>query len=306
MEREKIVISGINGFVGHHLAKELKKSDKYIVGIGQNEEVNPKIKDIVDEYFQENLTQNWPAITNVKTIIHLAGLSAVGKSFEAPQAYINSNSAMLTNMCEYYIKQDDKPRIIIASSGTVYSPNQPLPITEDGELAYSSPYVVSKMLNENQAAYYRNRGLDCIVVRPFNHIGPDQDRGFILPDFYNRLSTLDEGEDTISVGNIETYRDFTDVRDIVRAYGKIALAITLKHNVYNICSGVSLSGVEIFNKLKSAMDLPNVKYEINQSLVRPTDIKNIVGDSSRLKDELSWEPQIDINQTIIDFVKSQS
>lgn len=306
MDKEKVVISGVNGFVGHHLARELHDAGISVVGIGRETEVSSEISNIVNEYHQADLVQTWPEIPNTKAVIHLAGLAAVAPSFDNPQFYINTNSSMVTNLCEYYVKQDKKPRIVIVSSGVTYSPNQPMPIAEDGVMGFSSPYAVSKVLNENQAAYYRSRGLDCVIVRPFNHIGPGQDKGFILPDFYDRLSSLKEGETTIITGNIETRRDYTDVRDIVRAYGKIALATTLKHNTYNICSGKSLSGADIFNALKSAMDLNDVGYEVNQSLVRPTDIANIVGDSSRLKDELGWEPQIDISQTVIDFVKSKN
>lgn len=305
MDKEKIIVSGINGFAGHHLARELSNSDIWVIGVGQDAEVSPDISNIVNEYHQADLTKNWPDIPNIKAVIHLAGLANVGSSFDNPQLYVDSNSSMVTNLCEYYTKQDTKPRIIIVSSGTVYDMRQPMPISEDGKIGFISPYSVSKVLTENQATYYRNCGLDCIIARPFTHTGPGQGRGFILPDFYSRLAALEEGRQTIVTGNIETCRDYTDVRDIVRAYGKIALASTLEHCVYNICSGVSLSGLEVLSELKNAMGLPNIEYEVDQSLVRPTDIKVIVGDASRIKDELGWEPQIDFHQTVIDFVESK-
>jgi GDP-4-dehydro-6-deoxy-D-mannose reductase len=182
-----------------------------------------------------------------------------------------------------------------------------MPISEVGEIGLSSPYAVSKILNENQVTYYRNRGLDCVVARPFNHIGPGQKEGFILPDFYNRLSNLESSEQqTIQTGNIETRRDYTDVRDIARAYSKLALAPKLEHIIYNICSGASLSGREILDELKTAMKLPNIQYETDPSLVRPTDAMEIIGDATRLKNELDWVPLIDIHQTVIDFVQAQS
>lgn len=306
MDKEKVIISGINGFVGQHLARELDNAGVTVIGIGQDAEVDPKISNIVHEYHQTDLTKEWPDVLNVKAVVHLAGLAAVGPSFDNPQIYIDTNSSMVTNLCEYYVKQESKPRIVIVSSGAIYDSTQPMPITEDGRVGFTSPYTVSKVLNENQATYYRNRGLDCVIARPLNHIGPGQNQGFILPDLYSRLSSLKEGESSVSTGNIETRRDYTDVRDIARAYGKIALAPILKHNIYNICYGASLSGIEIFNELKNAMDLPEIGYQIDQSLFRPTDVGDIVGDSSRLKDELGWKPQIDISQTVIDFVKSKS
>lgn len=306
MDKEKVVISGVNGFVGHHLAKELYGAGLSVVGVGRETEVSTNIADIIDEYHQADLINEWPEIPEAKAVIHLAGLAAVGPSFDNPQLYLNANSSMVTNLCEYYMKQDKKPRVVIVSSGAIYSPNQPMPITEAGEIDFSSPYAVSKVLNENQVTYYRKRGLDCVVVRPFNHIGPGQAEGFLLPDLYKQLSSLKEGEHTIITGNIETRRDFTDVRDVARAYGKIALAPVLKDSLYNICSGSSLSGVEIFNALKGAMNLSEIGHEIDPSKVRPTDVMDIIGSSNRLKDELGWEPQIDIHQTVIDFVNSKS
>ncbi len=305
MDKEKVVISGVNGFVGHHLTRELYSAGLLVVGIGQEAVVNSDISDIVSEYHQANLVEEWPIIPDAKAVIHLAGLAAVSPSFEKPQVYINANSSMVTNLCEYYIKQESRPRIVIISSGAIYSPNQPIPIKESGEIGFSSPYAVSKVLNENQVAYYRNRGLDCVIARPFNHIGPGQAKGFILPDFYGRLASIGKDEHTIITGNIETRRDYTDVRDIARAYSKLALAPELKDSIYNICSGTSLSGAEIFNELKQAMGLKDVSYKIDPSLVRPTDVKDIVGDSLRLRNELGWNPEIDIHQTIKDFVKSK-
>jgi GDP-4-dehydro-6-deoxy-D-mannose reductase len=304
MHKDKVVVSGINGFVGEHLARELVNSGISVIGIGQDTEPNHNIANILHSYIQTNLIEQWPDIPGVKAVIHLAGLAAVGPSFDKPQLYINTNSAMVTNLCEYYLRQDQKPRIVIVSSGAIYSPQQPMPISEESKIDLASPYAVSKVLNENQAEYYRNRGLDCVIVRPFNHIGPGQTNGFILPDLYNKISSLAEGEDTISTGNVKTRRDYTDVRDIVSAYSKIALAPILKHHTYNICRGASVSGSEIFDKLKEALTSKDIKYKIDKSLVRPTDPKNIVGDSSRLETELGWKPKIDIQQTVIDFVES--
>lgn len=305
MEKERVVVSGVNGFVGHHLARELFSAGVSVVGIGQENNVNPAISEIVDEYYQANLVESWPDVPKAKAIIHLAGLAAVGPSFEKPQLYINANSSMVTNLCEHYVNKEQKPRIVIVSSGTVYDSNQDLPINEAGRIGFTSPYAVSKILNENQADYYRHRGLDCVVVRPFNHIGPGQGLGFLLSDMYERLSKLGDGEKIVT-GNIETRRDYTDVRDIVRAYGRLALTTTLNYGVYNLCSGKSVSGVEIFNSLKKEMGLNGIRYEIDQSLVRPNDILDIVGDSSRLQEETGWSPQIDIHQTVADFVKSKA
>ncbi len=306
MDKKRIVISGINGFVGHHLAHRLVEWGNEVIGIGHDAEVLEPLKDIVSEYYSADLTTTWPDIPDADGVIHLAGLAAVGPSFDDPQRYINMNSAMVTHMCEYYAAQDKKPRLLVVSSGAIYDPNQPMPLDESAAIGFSSPYAVSKILVENQCAYYRNRGLDCVIVRPFNHIGPGQGLGFILPDFYDRLSKLEDKSAAISVGNIETRRDYTDVRDIVDAYTRLVTALELKASLYNVCSGASLSGREILDQLKAAMHLDSVSFEVDPSLVRPTDIDNIVGDSSRLQSELGWSPTHQIHQTIQDFVQSKT
>jgi GDP-4-dehydro-6-deoxy-D-mannose reductase len=304
MEKRRVVITGVSGFVGYHLASELKSNDVSVIGVGYEEEAPAHLDDVIDEYISADLTQNWPGIESVDSIIHLAGFAAVGPSFDNPQKYINGNSSMVTHMCEYYLGQDKKPRVVIISSGAIYDADQSMPISETGRVGFNSPYAVSKILTENQAEYYRGRGLECVVLRPFNHIGPGQAEGFILPDLYKQLSENSEGK--IMVGNLETRRDYTDVRDIVRAYGKMALAPNLKHGLYNVCSGRSLSGMEILNALKTCLNKENVVTEVDQSKIRPNDIMEIIGDSSRLQEELDWHPNISIGQTIQDFVDSKS
>jgi GDP-4-dehydro-6-deoxy-D-mannose reductase len=303
MSKKRVVVSGINGFVGHHLTRELVKNNVSVIGVGHEPELQPDIKELVDDYYSQDLASSWPDTGEVDGVIHLAGLAAVGPSFDNPQKYIEINSSIVTNLCEYYQQKERRPRIVIISSGAIYSPDQPMPITEDGEIGYTSPYAVSKVLTENQIMYYRQRGLDCVVARPFNHIGPGQAKGFILPDFYDRISSITDS--TIKVGNVNTRRDYTDVRDIAKAYTKMILAPELKSPIYNVCSGKSLSGQEILEILKSKMGRDSISFEIDRSLVRPTDIPEIVGDSSLLQNEINWHPEIDIDQTVNDFVQSK-
>lgn len=303
MESKQIVISGINGFVGQHLARELHNKEVSVIGIGNDTQVASTISNVVSGYFSQDLTAAWPDTGDVDGVVHLAGLAAVGPSFDDPQRYINLNSAMVTNMAEYYVSRSNKPRLLIVSSGAIYSPNQSMPINEDADIGLSSPYAVSKVLTENQAIYYNGRGLECIAARPFNHIGPGQDKGFILPDFYSRLKEMTEGG-VIKVGNINTKRDYTDVRDIVKAYTALILAPSLQHSVYNVCSGKSLAGSEVLDMLKKSMKKDSIQFEVDPALIRPTDIPEIAGDSSRLRNELGWKPSYTIDQTISDFVRN--
>jgi GDP-4-dehydro-6-deoxy-D-mannose reductase len=305
MEKKRIVISGINGFVGHHLANKLTESGMSVIGIGREASINSAIEHIVDEYHVQDITAGWPAIDNVDGVIHLAGLASVGDSFGKPQQYISANSAMVTNLCEYYLSKEERPRLLVISSSSIYSSNQAMPLTEASEFGFTSPYSISKILVENQAAYYRNRGLDCIIARPFNHTGPGQGKGFILPDLFEQLSSMNPSQSAIQVGNLRTKRDYTDVRDIVDAYTKLIMAPSLKHTVYNICSGVSLAGEDILHILKNTIGKGDVQFEIDPSRVRPTDPAEFYGDPSRIQEELNWTRTHSINDTIEDFVASK-
>lgn len=298
MEKNKTVVTGINGFVGHHLAKELTENNVHVIGVGNDEELTEKNKSNVSRYIKADLVQDWPEIEDVNSIVHLAGLAAVGPSFDNPQLYIETNSSMVTNICEYYLKQKSRPRIIIVSSGTVYDANQTMPLTEDSELAFNSPYSVSKVLNENQAMYYRKRGLDIVIARPFNHIGPGQSKGFLIPDLAHEIKKSSQ----ITVGDLSTKRDYTDVRDVARAYRLLSIARKLGATTYNICSGHSVQGYEILDEIKHKLNKDDIDVLVDQSKIRPTDPKDIYGDFSRLKNDTGWHPKYSIKQTISDFI----
>lgn len=303
MSREShhtVAVTGINGFVGKHLARELAEHDISVVGVGQEESVHEDIADKVERYHQADLAETWPIKGKIDAVIHLAGLAAVGPSFESPQDYITLNSSMVTQMAEYYLRSEAvSPRFVVVSSGAVYSPDQDMPLTEDATTGISSPYVLSKLLVELQCEYYRTRGLDFVVARPFNHIGPGQREGFLVPDMIEQLR---EAEDEIMVGNIGTKRDYTDVRDVVAAYRGLAIAPNLKHPTYNICSGLSVAGKDIVEALKKIMGKDDVEVVVDKTRVRPNDPPNIVGDYSRLQADTGWAPAIPLQQTLEDCV----
>jgi GDP-4-dehydro-6-deoxy-D-mannose reductase len=303
MSREShhtVAVTGINGFVGKHLTRELASHDITVIGVGQEDQVHDEISDLVKKYYQADLTKEWPVEDKIDAVIHLAGLAAVGPSFDRPQDYINLNSAMISKMGEYYREVGvPGPRVVIVSSGAVYSPDQAMPQTEDSVFGVSSPYVVSKLLVELQCEYYCNLGLDFVVARPFNHIGPGQLGGFLVPDVIGQLL---EDKDEILVGNINTKRDYTDVRDVVAAYRQLATAVDLNHRTYNVCSGRSVAGKDIIDAIKKILGKESVEVTVDKSLVRPTDPADVVGDSSRLQADTGWSPKIPLEQTLKDCV----
>lgn len=299
----QIIITGINGFVGRHLVRELKQKNISVIGIGREEEPDKEIAAHLDSYYFQDIAKVWPEIkAQPDAIINLAGLAAVGPSFDHPQDYININSAIVTNMCEYYLRQEKKPRIVSIISGAIYSPDQPMPLTEESDISLNSPYSISKVLNEKQLAYYRLRELDCIAVRPFNHIGPGQLDGFLIPDLIKKIQK--SKDDIIEVGNLKTKRDYTDVRDVAKAYRLLATTKKLSYNTYNVCSGKSYSGEEILEKLKKQMNRNTIKTVIDQSKIRPNDPADIYGSAEKLKNDTRWKPTLSLDETIKDIIEN--
>lgn len=307
---EEIIITGINGFVGEHLARNIKQLGYTVRGIGRDNEANEKVSGIIDSYESVNLLDRTSVegtnFSAAKAIIHLAGLASVGESFDKPELYRTGNAAMTGNILEVSAAQGFTGRTLVVSTGGLYDPNQPLPLSEESKIALTSPYAEGKVKAEEVTRQHIALGSKAVIVRPFNHIGPGQGNGFLLPDLYQSLLTAKENNSsTISVGNLSTRRDYTDVRDIVSAYTLLALAPSLNHDLYNICSGASLSGNDILALLQDATGTTEITTETDPSRIRPTDPQELVGDSSRLQHELGWKPILSLDQTVKDFVNEK-
>lgn len=309
---KKIIVTGINGFVGGHLAKELFAQDHKVIGVGREENVTPELANKVNDYYSCDLSDYEQVkklpLNQLSAVINLAGLAAVGPSFDQPDLYMQVNTAVLDTVCKAAIEQNVTGlRILSISSGAVYSSDQAMPLTEESILSpESSPYAASKIAMEKLSLKYREAGLDCVVARPFNHIGPGQMPGFILPDLYKKVTEAQAGgEKIINVGNLTTRRDYTDVRDVAKAYVDLISASTLNHGIFNVCTGRSLSGEEILTMLLTELKAQDIATKVDEELFRPSDALDLCGDSSRLSHDTGWAPTIDIQKSIADFVAAQ-
>lgn len=303
-EQGVLAITGVDGFVGRHVAKAAVRRGWRVVGLSRAAEVDSDLGAVLSDYTSLDLRSEWPLAGQVDAIIHLAGLAAVGPSFGQPQQYIEWNSAMVTTMCEAILADPAKRpvRIIGVSSGAVYdSADASAPLDEASPVAASSPYVVSKLLVEQQLDYYARRGLDTLVARPFNHIGPGQAPGFIVPDLAAGLRAL-APDDSLAVGDLTTERDYTDVRDVADAYLRLAEASSHRHRRYNVASGTSRTGLSMLELIAGAMGVPQPTLKIDATRVRATDARRIAGSATRLRDEFGWAPTVAIEQSITDFV----
>jgi GDP-4-dehydro-6-deoxy-D-mannose reductase len=308
-----VLICGVNGFVGKHLARSFAKAGYEVSGLTLGEPLVPELEGIVKHTLQCDLTSKAAVdtldLSPYQAIVNLAGLANVGKSFGEPELYMRVNVDVLRFIGERVLAQKVPLRLIAISTGTVYGSNQPMPLAEGSRVTGdTSPYAKSKLAMEKAARQLQRAGLDCIVVRPFNHIGPGQGPGFILPDLYESLQAALTTKKPLKVGNLKTRRDYTDVRDVVNAYVLLATApkTSLRHTLYNVCSGAPRSGEEILGALQS--NIPgseNVRIALDPSRIRPNDPMELKGSNERLHADTGWQPKIPFKQTVADFVASQ-
>lgn len=303
-----ILVTGINGFVGKHLARELHSRGWFIIGIGREPKINSEVVNIVDKYLACDLTNRDDVsklpIEDLDAVINLAGLAKQGESFKKPELYNHVNVAVLTILGRKMAEEHSRARMIAVSTGAVYDPQQPMPLVEDSKISLdSSPYVMSKLQMEKAADELREQNLDCIIVRPFNHIGPGQESGFLVPDLYEKIQSAGSSGQPILVGNLDTKRDYTDVRDVVRAYADLAEQPDLTHTVYNVCSGYSISGRQVLELLLDACNVKGeVEVKVDPELIRPGDPEDLYGSYERLKAATGWVPKVALEKTIADFV----
>lgn len=307
---KRVLVVGINGFVGHHLAHELLDTGLEVVGAGVDTHMSDgiptdKVSYVSCDFTSPEAVKELP-LQDIDAVINLAGLAQVGSSFGKEDLYNKVNVAVHTVLIDRLRELDKHIRIIAVSSGAVYDSDQPMPLTETSKLITSgSPYALSKILLEQELQKYIEQGEDIIIARPFNHTGPGQRPGFILPDLTERI--LQEGH--LTIGPLNTSRDYTDVRDVVKAYR--LLATTDKpgqDRIINICSGKSVSRDDLIEHLKTALQMPDLPISTDPSLARPNDPLLIYGDNSKLRSLTGWQPVIPLEQTVqdfVDWVKSQ-
>lgn len=302
----RILVTGINGFVGKHLCAELKNHNHYVIGTGLEETLSDNDA-LVDEYIGGvNLTvaesvQTLP-LANIDAVINLAALAQVGASFGKLDEYVRVNTLVQTNLAELLLRQNKKARLLAISSGAIYDSAQSMPLSETARIATdASPYAQSKIAMEQELQRFQKHGLDVVIARPFNHIGPGQLPGFLVPDL---VSQLQKGS-KITVGNLDTSRDYTDVRDVVRAYRLLVEAEKIG-GVYNVCSGHSVSGRTILNNLIELMKVDDPIITVDQTKIRPSDPQDIYGDNSKLVHDTGWKPTIPLIKTLADITQASA
>ncbi len=307
----KVLITGITGFVGSHLAEFcLSRGDVDVVGSYRWRSPRDNIAHIKDLSLVEmdilDATSCHQTIKAVKPdrIFHLAAQSFVPTSWSSPASTMNTNILGQLNLFEALRSLDcldTRFHVCGSSEEYGYVAREETPITEDNPLRPLSPYGVSKVGQDLLGyQYFRSYGLHTVRTRAFNHGGPRRGQVLLPSDFAKQIAEIEKGlrEPVVSVGNLEALRDFTDVRDIVRAYW-LALEKGEPGQVYNIGTGNAPSVRDILDRLL-AMTEASVEVRQVPEKMRPSDVEILISDSSRFRAATGWEPQISLDQMLAD------
>ncbi len=306
------LITGITGFAGSHLAEYLLASHPEVKVAGTHRWRSPldNIEGILDkiELYEtdlRDLNSVHRTLEQVRpdAIFHLAAQSFVPTSWNAPAATLETNIIGQTNIFEAVRALGIDPTIQIACSSEEYGlvHRDETPIKETNPLRPLSPYAVSKVGQDFLGyQYFQSYGLKAVRTRGFNHTGPRRGKVFVTSNFAMQLARIEAGlqEPVISVGNLGAVRDFTDVRDMVRAY-YLAATRAKPGEVYNIASGRGITIRELLDRL---IELAGVEIRVEQDpeRMRPSDVEILLGDASKFRADTGWEPQIPFDQTLKD------
>lgn len=304
----RIFVTGATGFAGSHLVDDLLAQEHEVFGLSYDENEpqrhagHPLYRSITGDLLDLSSLEAALAFARPDVIYHLAGWALTAQSWDYPARTINVNTAGTANLLQAAVACGN-PRVVAVTSAEIYgvvTPEQ-LPITEESIPNPHHPYGVSKWAAGRLVPLYWDRyELPVIEARPFNHIGPRQAPGFVVPDFASQLAAIKLGqkEPTISVGNLSAERDFTDVRDVVRAYQALAEQGQPGES-YIICSGQAVPIHYLLNVLVETAGVA-VEIEYDEERMRPSDTPVLFGSYARLNEHTGWSPQIHLRESLRD------
>lgn len=308
----RVFITGAGGFAGGHLVRHLLQQPDLtpadiVAGVFQPPGHNSALDPLNIPQRQLDLCDAaavHTAIADIRPdlVFHLAALADVAQSFKDPWGTLANNIHAQVNLLEACRQVVPGARVLVVSSAEIYgSTPGDTPLDENVPFAPASPYSVSKVAQDMLGLqYYLAYRLPIVRARPFNHIGPGQGSGFVAADFASQIAAIEAGQraPVMYVGNLEAERDFTDVRDVVRAYLLLA-----RHGepgeAYNVCSG---QGHSIQYLLDTLLSYSAVSIEVRQdpARMRPSDVPRRVGNAAKLRNHTGWTPQISFEQSLLD------
>lgn len=307
----RALVTGASGFVGRYLVEALRGDGTEVLACGGPHDAHGRD----GEYFPLDLGDDATMraaldVARPETVFHLAAQTFVPESLDDPVATYRTNTmgtALLAEAVRAHARAHGAmPRIVFASSAEVYGLRDPadFPLRESLDVRPANPYAASKAAAEAMLlAEARSLGLDVVVARSFNHIGPGQSDRFVVPSFAAQLARIAAGvAPQLFVGNVDAARDFLDVRDVVAAY--LALARDgASGEVYNVCSGTAVKIRDVLRELVTIAHLP-VEIREDPSRLRPVDVPLFVGDPGKLKKATGWRPQVPLGSSLREIYDS--
>lgn len=308
----KALITGISGFVGTHLTQYLlEHTDWEIAGtvFGPYGSIKPWWDRL--ELYPAELSRLEVVIFILEQvrpdfIFHLAAQPMVSLSHRDPWGTLENNIRMQLNILQALVEMEMlNTRTLVVASSEVYGPVRPeeLPIRETQPFRPANPYAVSKLTQDMLGLQYcQTHGIQAIRARPFNHIGPGQRPGFVVPDFAQQIAAIEAGQSppVMRVGNLDARRDFTDVRDVVRAY-HLLMTHGEPGEVYNIGAGQSHAIQEVLDSLLALSEI-SITVEQDPARMRPSDVPDMICNAGKLHRQTGWEPKIPFEQSLSDVL----
>lgn len=302
---QTVVITGGNGFVGKHLINELQNSgfsdriivlDRTIEGLPEG--VEGHVVDITNVASARNILEEG----RPSWVIHLAAIADVGFSISHPDITRTVNVFGTKQLLDTVLNVSPATKILVVSSADIYGHVSSEPLSERSlsDAQPVNPYAQSKY--EMEQMIEKEYAKNCIRVRPFPHIGPGQQKGFVTADFASQIAAIEseKQESVISIGNLTAVRDFTDVRDVVRAYRLLMEHGTLG-DVYHVASGVGRSIQSVLDGLL-ALSSSSITTVQDQSRMRPSDNPVLIGNADKLSAITGWKPIVSFEGSLEDIL----
>jgi GDP-4-dehydro-6-deoxy-D-mannose reductase len=301
----RALITGVGGFVGRHLVNHLLEEGDEVCGLGRAADVGgiSSVRvfraDLADRAAVERVMRE----AQPEAVYHLAAQSSPAESLGDPWATIGNNLLAQINLFEGLLGAGLRPRVLVIGSSDEYGRVGPdeVPTHENVPLRPTTPYAVSKVGQDVMGfQYFAQHGLPVVRVRPFNHTGPGHDARFVIPSFAQQLAEIEAGvrAPVLRVGNLNVERDFTDARDMVRAY-RLALVAGSPGEVYNLGRGRSVRIAEMVDELTRMCRVP-VERRVDPALLRPSDIPRQEADTRKFTSLTGWQPRIPWHTTLRD------
>jgi len=300
----RVLVTGATGFVGRHLLDALRRAGHEPIAVGGPHDAPPALTvDLLDASAVRAIVDT----AAPGAIVHLGGQAFVPQSIADPLGTLAVNATGTAHVLEaaraYRDRVQAPLRVLVVSSAEVYGIQRPerMPLDEGAAVRPTNAYAASKVAAEAYAlAWQRSYGLDCVIARPFNHIGPGQDERFVVASFARQLADIAAGAPAVMhVGNLAAERDFLDVRDVAAAY-VLLVANGRSGEVFNICSGRTVAIREVLRQLITIARVP-VEIRDDPERMRLSDLPILSGDATKLRAETGWAPRYTLEASLRDI-----